>query len=301
MIQTELVAGIAQAYYALLALDNQVSIIDENIHIQENALELVQVQKDAGRGNELGVKQFSAQLLNLRGMRQEIQQQIVEQENLINFLIGRYPQAIVRGTSILTQNLPMQSLSGTPSQLLQNRPDIKQAELELIASKADLNAAKAAFYPRLDLSGSLGLQAFRPDLLITKPQSIAYGLFAGLTAPLLNKRAIQAEFNYASAYQQETLLQYQQRIIQAFLEVATEMSNLLNLEEVYSLKSNESNVLLESIEISTDLFRTNRATYLEILFAQQNALQARLELVDVKQRQFNTMVNIYRTLGGGWR
>jgi outer membrane protein TolC len=184
---------------------------------------------------------------------------------------------------------------------LQNRPDIKQAELELIASKADLNAAKAAFYPRLDLSGSLGLQAFRPDLLITKPQSIAYGLFAGLTAPLLNKRAIQAEFNYASAYQQETLLQYQQRIIQAFLEVATEMSNLLNLEEVYSLKSNESNVLLESIEISTDLFRTNRATYLEILFAQQNALQARLELVDVKQRQFNTMVNIYRTLGGGWR
>lgn len=301
MIQTELVAGIAQAYYALLALDNQVSIIDENIRIQENALELVQVQKDAGRGNELGVKQFSAQLLNLRGMRQEIQQQIVEQENLINFLIGRYPQAIARGVSILTQNLAIQSLSGTPSQLLQNRPDIKQAELELIASKADLNSAKAAFYPRVDLSGSLGLQSFRPDLLVTRPQSIAYGLFAGLTAPLFNKKAIQAEFNYASAYQQEALLQYQQSIIQAFLEVATEMSNLLNLEEVYSLKSNESNVLIESIEISTDLFRTNRATYLEILFAQQNALQARLELVDVKQRQFNTTVNIYRALGGGWR
>lgn len=301
LIQTQLVADIAQAYYTLLALDNQLAIIEENIRLQENALELAQVQKEAGRSNGLATKQFEAQLLNLRGLRQEVGQQIVEQENLINFWIGRYPQTIVRQGALLSLNPPTQVLSGSPAQLLQNRPDIKQAELELLASKADLNAARAAFYPRVDLSGSLGLQAFRPDLLVTRPQSIVYGLFAGLTAPLFNKKAIQAEFNYASAYQQEALLQYQQTILQAYTEVATTVASLNNLEEVYQLKNAEATALQESIGISTDLFRSNRATYLEILFAQQNALQTRLELVDVKKRQFEASIRIYRALGGGWR
>jgi NodT family efflux transporter outer membrane factor (OMF) lipoprotein len=301
LIQTQLVADISQAYYALLALDNQLEIIDENIRLQENALELVQVQKEAGRSTELAIKQFVAQVFNLRGLRQEALQQMVEQENLINFWIGRYPQPIARQGVLLSLNHPAQVLSGTPAQLLQNRPDIKQAELELLASKADLNAARAAFYPRVDLNGSLGLQAFRPDLLVTRPQSIVYGLFAGLTAPLFNKRAIQSEFNYASAYQQEALLQYQQTILRAYTEVATTVAGLYNLDEVYQLKNAEATALQESIGISTDLFRTNRATYLEILFAQQNALQTRLELVEVKKRQFDAAINVYRALGGGWR
>jgi len=301
LVQTNLIAEIATLYYELLALDTELKIIDETILLQENALAIVRVQKEAGAANELAVQQFEAQLLNLRGMRLETQQMIVENESAINYLLGRYPQPVVRDSSLFTQNVPPQIFTGIPSSLLQNRPDIRQAELELMASKADLNAAKALFYPSVNISGLLGLQAFRPDLLVTKPQSIVYSFMGGLVAPLVNKRAIQAEFNAASAYQIETLLAYQQTILNGYVEVYNEVANIRNLAQVFGLKTNEADVLFRSIATSNDLFRTSRATYLEVLIAQQNALQTRLELVNVKKRQFNATINIYRALGGGWQ
>jgi multidrug efflux system outer membrane protein len=300
LVTTNLIAEIANSYYELIALDQFIAIIDKNIAIQENALEMVIVMKEAAASNELAVKQFKAQLLNIKAMKVELQQQITEIENKINFLIGSYPQKIERQTSFTASKLPSEIQFGVPSALLQNRPDIKMAEFELIASKADVKSAKAQFYPSLTITGGMGYQAFKPNLLFN-PQSVAFNLIGGLTAPLLNRSAIKASFNKANAYQVEILYSYQSTILNAYLEVNTEMIRITNLKELLKLKTEETKELNNSIEIASDLFRFGRANYLEVLTVQQNALQAELDLIESQKQQFKTIVNVYKALGGGWK
>lgn len=300
-VMTNLVSEIAATYYELLALDASMRIVDENISIQGNALELVRVQKEAGVANQLAVEQFEAQLLGLRGQRIEMEQLIVENENRINFLLGRYPQPVLRSSIDLLEMSPPLQAAGVPAQLLRNRPDIRAAELELAATKADLNAAKAMFYPMVEINGLIGMQAFRPDLLVTQPASLAYGLLGGLTAPLINRKAIQAEFNAANATQLEALYAYQQAILRGYIEVHNGLVSLRNLRRSFDLKRSEAEVYSRSIATSNELFRTSRANYLEVLFAQQNALSTQLELVEMKQRELMAGVSVYRALGGGWK
>jgi NodT family efflux transporter outer membrane factor (OMF) lipoprotein len=300
VVTTNLIAEIANSYYELIALDQSIAIIDKNIAIQENALEMVIVMKEAAATNELAVKQFKAQLLNIKAIKVELQQQITEIENKINFLIGSYPQKIERQTSFTASNLPSEIQFGVPSALLQYRPDIRMAEFELIASKSDVKSAKAQFYPSLTITGGMGYQAFKPNLLFN-PQSVVFNLLGGLTAPLLNRSAIKASFNKANAYQVETLYSYQSTILNAYLEVNTEMIRIANLKELLKLKTEETQELNNSIEIASDLFKFGRANYLEVLTVQQNALQAELDLIEVQKQQFETTVNVYKALGGGWK
>jgi NodT family efflux transporter outer membrane factor (OMF) lipoprotein len=301
LIATSIVSEIALAYYELLALDNQLSIIDEYIRIQENAVELARVQKEANTIDELAVKQFEAQLLNLQEMKFDVYNSIIENESKINFLIGRYPRIIPRTSTVIETLLPKIIATGVPSDLLLNRPDLRQAELNLNASRIDVQVARAAFLPSLNINALLGLQAFRPDLLISKPQSLAYSLLGGLAAPLINKSAIQADFNYASASQLEALYDYNQRIVGAYIEVYNQLAIVNNLNQSYQLKARESEVLGQTIEISNELFRNNRATYLDVLVAQQNALETRLSLVQIRKSQLQSSINIYKALGGGWK
>lgn len=301
LVLTELITEIASAYHELLSLDQNLKIINETITLQENALEIVKVQKEAAVVNELAVKQFEAQLLNIKGMRYETLQQIAETENRINFLTGRYPETVERDTSVLVNTLPPEVKTGIPATLLQNRPDIRQAEFELAATKADVLTARAAFYPSLNIDGSIGFQAFKAGLLFKTPESVAFGLLGSLSAPLINKAAIKAEFNRANAAQLEALYNYQKTIVNGYVEVYNEMQRLKNLQQVFELKTNEVNVLTQSIDISSELFRTARANYLEVLLTQQTALQARLELIETKKNQFLSTINIYKALGGGWR
>lgn len=298
---TGLVAEVAKVYYELIALDNQLEIITETIKLQEDALNIVRAQKSAGVANELAVKQFEAQLLNSKGLEKEILQQITETENLLNFLLGRFPQPIERKPALFNDSVPSSIQAGIPSQLLQYRPDIRQAEYELLASKADVKSARAAFFPSLNITASVGFNAFNPTYLFLTPKSIAYNAFGNLAAPLINRSAIKAEFKRANAGQVEALYNYQKSILNGYVEVANELSNINNLEERYDLKTQEVDVLTQSIETSSDLFKTGRATYLEVLLTQQNALHAKLELTDTRMEQYQAMVNIYRALGGGWR
>eukprot|EP01136_Pigoraptor_vietnamica_P023581 Opistho-1_new@75824 len=189
---------------------------------------------------------------------------------------------------------------GVPTQLLRNRPDVKKAEYELLAAKADVEAARLAFYPSLNINATLGFQTFNPAYVIA-PQSLAYNVLGGLSAPIINRKGLIADFGVTSAVQIEALYNYQKSIIGAYTEVYNEMSNIKNLSLIQDLKSKEVNVLTESIITSTDLFKTGRATYLEVLLTQANALQARIELINVKKRQYDAVVNIYKALGGGWR
>lgn len=299
-VVTGLVSEVANTYYELLALDNQLQIIRETIELQKNALELVKVQKQASTVTELAVKQFEAQVLSSQSMEFDVQQQITENENKMNFLLGRYPQPVIRDKSSFDQ-LPLQIKAGIPAQLLRNRPDIRQAEFELYATKCDVRAAKAEFYPSLNITGSLGFEAFKPSYLFMTPQSLAYSLAGDLVAPLINRSAIKAEFNQAKARQLEAMYDYQKTILNGYVEVSNELSNVNNLQKMYDRKSKEVDVLTQSIDISNDLFRSARANYFEVLMTQRDALESRLELVETKKQQFNSITNIYRALGGGWK
>jgi outer membrane protein TolC len=231
----------------------------------------------------------------------EILQQITETENRINFLAGSFPKKLNRNKAMFVSTSPSQIQVGVPSDLLKNRPDIRQAEYELAASKANLKAARAAFYPSFNITGSLGFQAFNTSYLFTNPESGAYRLFGSLVAPLINRSAIKAEFNSAKANQQEAMYAYQKSIINGYVEVYNDIARMKNLEQMYDFKSREVNVLTKSIGTSSQLFQTGRANYLELLLTQRNALQSRLELVNVKKRQFNSVIDLYKALGGGWK
>ena len=298
---TNLVAEVANSYYELLSLDNQLEIIRETIQLQKNQLEIVKVQKEASVVTELAVKQFEAQVFNSQGLEFELLQRIAENENKINFLLGRFSQKIIRDKSTFSTQMPAKIKVGIPSQLLVNRPDIKQAELELLATKCDARAARLEFYPSLDITSSMGFQAFKPSYLQRTPQSLLYSLVSDLAGPIVNRKAITAEFNTANALQVEALYNYQKTILNGFAEVSNELSNINNLEKVYNLKSKEVDVLITSIDISNDLFKSARANYLEVLMAQRDALESKLELVEAKKRQFNSITNIYKALGGGWK
>jgi multidrug efflux system outer membrane protein len=300
-VVTNLVAEVADSYYELLSLDNQLEIVKQNIKLQQNALEIVKVQKEAARATELAVQKFQAEVLSSQHMEFDILQRITETENRINFLLGRYPQQIKRDTANFLDLVPASVNSGIPSQLLANRPDIKQAELELVAAKLDVKVARAEFYPSLDISASLGLQAFKPSYLFTMPESLLYSLAGDIAGPLINRNAIKAEFNNANARQLQALYNYDRTILNAYLEVATQLSKINNLQKSYGLKSQQVDALNKSISISNDLFKSARVDYFEVLMTQRDALETKLELVETKKEQLNAIVHVYRNLGGGWK
>lgn len=299
-VVTQLVSEIADSYYELLSLDNQLDVLKKNIEIQSNALRIVKLQKEAAKVTELAVKKFEAEVLKTTSMQYMIQQQITETENRINFLLGRFPQHIQRNASSFISMAPLVPSAGLPSQLLTNRPDVMQAEQLLAASKLDVKVAKAQFYPGLGIRANVGYQAFNPAFIV-KPESILYNLAGDMMAPLVNRNAIKAVYMNANAKQVQAAYNYERTVLNAYVEVANQMSRIKNLTSSYELKSKQVEALNQSIRISNDLFMSARADYMEILMTQRDALEARFELIETKKQQLTTMVNMYRALGGGWK
>jgi NodT family efflux transporter outer membrane factor (OMF) lipoprotein len=298
---TNLISEISSSYYELLALDNQLTILKQNIEIQKNALEIVRYQKDAARVTELAVKRFEAQVLKTQSLEFSIRQQIFEIENRLNFLAGRFPQPITRNSEIFNELNPADIKSGIPSQLLENRPDIRQAELELEAAKIDVKVARADFYPSLHITAGLGFNAFNPAFLISTPESILYSIAGDLTAPLINRNAIKARYLTANAKQIQSIYKYEQTILNAYVEVMNQLSNIDNLSNTYGLQSRQVAALAESVNISNELFNSARADYMEVLLTQRDALESKFDLIDTKMNQLIAKVTIYRALGGGWK
>ncbi|MFD2580957.1 TolC family protein [Pedobacter vanadiisoli] len=298
---TNLIAEIANSYYELLASDNQLETVKKTIELQSNALELMKIQKQATRVNELAVRKFEAEVLSSKSLEFDIQQDITETENKINFLLGRFPQPIIRDKSSFTDLVPATVHSGLPSQLLANRPDIKQAEYELAAAKLDVKVAKAQFYPSLGISAAIGYQAFNPSYLLRTPESLIYSLAGDLAGPLINRNAIKAEYSSANAKQLQAVFEYEKAILNGYIEVANQLSKISNLQKSYDLKSKQVTALNQSIDISNDLFKAARADYFEVLMTQRDALQSKLELIETKKQQLNAVVDIYHALGGGWK
>lgn len=298
---TNLVAEVATNYYQLLALYNEEDILIQTISLQQNSLDLIAVEKSAGRANELAVQQAKAQLLNSENLLLETQQQIVETESYFNMLLGRYPQPLIIDKTMLADSLLSQIKAGIPSQQLMNRPDVRQYEYELTASKADVQAARAAFLPSFSITAAAGFESFKPRYLFLTPQSIAFNIIGNLVAPLINFSAIKADFNTANANQLQAFYNYQKSIINGFVEVHNGLSAINNLQQRQALKMAEVEAQNNAVETSIDLFKTGRATYLEVILAQQDALQSKLELTEIKKQQFLSSISLYKSLGGGWK
>ncbi|UII78600.1 TolC family protein [Flagellimonas sp. CMM7] len=298
---TNLVAEIADAYYELVALDNQLAIIEQNLEIQQNALHIVRLQKQAARATELAVKRFEAEVLKNISGKYGIKQQIIETENRINFLLGRQPSQIDRASGNFMESVVDALSAGIPAQLLSNRPDIRKAEFELGAAKLDVKVARANFYPSFGLKAGVGLEAFKPKFLTSTPESLLYSLAGDVVGPLINRNAIKAEYNSSNVRQLQAVFEYEKTILNAYLEVVNGLSNIENLKKNYEFKNQQVDALTKSIEISNKLFQSARADYMEVLLTQRDALESKIELVETKKEQLKARVVVFRALGGGWK
>lgn len=300
-VLTNLIGEVASSYYELVALDSRLEIVRQTIALQQNALGIVRAQKEGARATELGVKKFEAEVLKSQSLEYDILQDIKEAENKLHMLLGRYPSEIVREKRSILELTPAYVNTGIPSQLLVNRPDIKQAELELQAAHLDVKVARAEFLPSFGITAALGLNAFKPSYLVKLPESMLFSLVGDMVAPLINKNAIKGEFNKANAEQVSSLYNYEKTILNAYLEVNTQLAKISNLSKSYALKSQQVDALTKSIDISNDLFKSARADYFEVLMTQRDALDAKLELIENKKDQMIAVVGVYRDIGGGWR
>lgn len=298
LVRADIVAGVATAYYELKALDTALGVLERTEKLQEDAVISVKAEVEAGKETSLAVQQFEAQLRNIRAMKVEAEQQIAENEAVINILCGEGPGKILRSREEIDATKLPALVSKVPSSQVENRPDVMAAKFELEAAKGDVNAAKAAFYPTVTIDGMLGLQAFRAGKLMDS-RSTANSVGGGLVAPLLNRSALKAEFAEANAAQLEALYAYRQTLVTGYVEVHNQVANARLLERLGKLKAEESALLDASVSTSGDLFQSGRATYLEVLTARQSALEADLGKIDIRKRQLQTSVNLYKALGGG--
>lgn len=300
-VVTEIVAEIASSYYELVALDNQLEVLEKNIALQKSALEIVRAQKEAGRVTELAVQRFEAEVLKNSSREFELKQQQVRTENRLNFLVGRYPQPVSRTKKKLRDIEPRVLEAGVPSDPLENRPDIRQAELELEASKLDVKVARARFYPALSIEAGVGYQTYNAGHLFFTPESLAYNAAGNLTAPLLNRAGIKAAYRSAGARQLKAVYSYEQALLRAFSDVSNELSAVKNYERSFQLESQQVESLDSAIEVSNVLFQSARADYMEVLMTRRDSLEAQMELIETKLAQLKATVDLYQALGGGWK
>jgi NodT family efflux transporter outer membrane factor (OMF) lipoprotein len=298
---SRLVTEIALNYYELMALDTSLKILDANISIQEAAFHKMQDLKRYAKANQLAVNRFEAQLNKTKSQRSETSQSIVEKENHLKFLSGKYDGAPIVRHSDQLMTMPVHELqTGVPVQLLENRPDIRQAEAAIKAAKLDLKSVKAQLLPNLTIEAGTGYSAFDPQLLF-RPQSLFYNAIGGFTAPLINRKAIIARIQTADAHQTQAVLTYEQTLLKAYTDVLNQVANIRNMQQAFDTKKREVVLLEESIATANSLFKYAKATYIEVLLVQEEKLNAEKELVEVKLNLVGSRVNLYRALGGGWR
>lgn len=300
-VVTRMVADVAENYYELLALDNRLVTLDRTITLQQQSLEVASSMMAAGRGTELAVQRFEAEVRKNQSEKLIIQQQITEAENRINFLAGRFPQPIPR-MQVEYVDLNLHALSvGVPSQQLQNRSDIREAERELAATGLDVRVARARFFPSLVLTAGVGLEAFDTKYLLSTPESLIYNAAGNLVGPLINRRAIKADYLTANARQLQAVYDYQRTVLTAHIEVVNGMAMVENYGRSIETKKQQLAALERSVDAATKLFQSARGEYLDVLLSQRDMMEAKLILIETKQQQLNAVVNTYQALGGGGR
>jgi len=302
---TRLVADTAENYYELASLDKRLEYLDQTIKLQQQSLEVARAQKERARGTELGVQRFLAEVRKNESQRFIVRQRIVEVENQINYLVGRFPQPVDREAWDFI-NLDSRVLNvGIPSVLLLNRRDIQAAEREVAASGLDVLVARAEFFPKVNIVAGIGFEAFDPRFLF-RPDAMIANAAGELTAPLINRAAIRAEYMTANARQLQAIYEYQRTVINAFTEVVNSMAKVRNYRRSVQIKLEQVQALDKSVDVARDLFNRPiveefaRVEYVDVLLATRDLLEARTNLIETKQQQLSAMVNAYQALGGGY-
>ena len=295
---TTLVAEIAETYYRLMAFDKRIENLNQIIELQGKSLEIAKASKKFAEGTELGVLRFEASIRSNQSQRLIVNQDIIEAENRINFLLTRFPQAVERdSTGFFDLNINALDV-GVPSQLLLNRPDVRQAERTLTAAGLDVKVARVNFYPQLIINASTSLEAFNISDLFN-PQAVAGHIAGGLVGPFVNFRLIKAQYLTANAEQLRAIYDYQRIVLNAFTEVVNRLYRVRNFSNSVALRKQQITTLEAAVNVAEILFQNARTEYLDVLTAQQDLRDARVALIDTKEQQLTAVVNAYQALGGG--
>lgn len=298
-VKSRLIANIASVYYQLLALDEQIRVTEETIETRSKGLETTQALKEAGNVTEVGVKQTEAQLYAAKGILIDLKNQARLLENTMSILLGSAPHEITRG-SLENQDIEIPLKTGIPAQLLRNRPDVMAAEYSLMNAFELTNAARASFYPSLTLSATGGFQNIEIDKLFNA-NSLFATIIGGLTQPIFNKRQIRTQYEVSQAQQEQAYLDFRLTIITASKEVSDALYNYEAATEKIEVNQKEFEAYNLATNYSEELLDNGFANYLEVLNAQENALNSSLNLINTKNNQLQAIVDLYEALGGGWR
>jgi len=298
-IKTRLISDIATTYYQLLALDEQRLVTMETIEAREEALETTIALKDAGSLTEVGVKQTEAQLYTAQALLLDIENQIRLQENSLSILLGEAPQGKER-TSLNEQEITTDLNTGVPAELLKNRPDLKEAEYNLINAFELTNVARSNFYPSLQLTATGGLQSLDVEKLFDV-NSLFANLVGSLAQPLLNKRRIRTEYEVSQARQEQAKLNFQFALLNAGKEVSDALYDYQFNTDKIEVKTMEFEAYTDATKYSEELLDNGLVNYLEVIIARQNSLNSQLNLIDARFNQLAAVVELYRALGGGWQ
>lgn len=296
-IKTQLISTISTTYYQLLALDKQRDITERTINNREKSLETILALKEAGQVTEVAVKQTQAQLLNAQALLVDLENNIKQTENTFSILLAQSPGEIER-TSLDQQKVDVNLAVGVPIQLLSNRPDVKAAEYGLINAFEMTNVARANFYPALRLTGNGGLQSMNFDQLFNT-NSLFANIIGGLTQPLLNGRQVRTQHQVAQRKRQQAYLNYKKAVLTASKEVSDALYAFESSSKKLGIKRQEYEAYQLATSYSEELLVQGMATYLDVLTAQESALNAELNYINTEITKLSSVVQLYRALGGG--
>ena len=298
-VKSDLVAAVASAYYQLLTFDDQKKIINETIGLRNKNLETTKALKDAGTVTEVAVQQSEALVFNAQSLLINIDVQISLLENTMSLLMGEPSHSIER-TTIAAQKMPINLKLGYPANLLENRPDVKAAEYNLMNAFEMTNVAKAQFYPSLRLTGSGGIVSNDFDKLFSA-NSLFANVIAGLVQPILNKRQIRTQYEVSMATKEIAYLNFRKSVLTAGKEVSDALKIYQSQDDFINLKEKEMMAYKKSVDYSQELVNYGMANYLEVLNASVNQLNAELNISNAQYSKLNAGIDLYRALGGGWR
>lgn len=298
-LKTRIIVQVAQSYYNLLGLDEQLKIAQKNIDLSNSTLSMMQMQYNSGLISSLALYQTEAQKKTAELLVPLAEANIAVQENALQILCGEYPDSITRSGNLDVAELNVVLPSGVPASLLSRRPDVKAAEYAVMSANAKTGLAKATMYPTLSLSPSIGINSFEFDSWFNFPGSVTKTIAANLVQPIFKKRQLRTAYEIAVLEQEKAVVQFKQSFITAVGEVSNAMSQLKNADKRMELATDKSVSLDKATNDANLLYKSGMATYLEVIVAQNSALQNDLDVVAIKLEKLNAAINLYRSLGGG--
>ncbi|UKJ08011.1 efflux transporter outer membrane subunit [Solitalea lacus] len=300
-IQTQVVAAVAQSYFNLLMLDEQRRIAKDNLVLNDSTLNVIRLQRDAGLATTLAVQQAEAQRLNSALLIPQLEQNIALQESALSLLIGEMPKAIDRRQNIYRVQLQEQYNAGVPANLLSNRPDVRASELALISANARVGISKAAMYPSLTITAAGGLNTFEASNWFSVPGSLFATAAGAITQPIFLRKQLRTQYEIAKIEREQFAIDFRKSVLVAVAEVTDALVKVDKIIEQERIEQTRVETLKSAVKNARLLYSSGMADYLEVLTAQATALQSELNLADIKRQRLSILVELYRSLGGGWR